>query len=835
LGEIEERLQKTINITDIPTLPEAARLAISSTISIEKSAQEISKIISEDPSLTFKILRVANSPFYHRSGKVSNIRDAVVLLGYKTVKGLILSLTIKEMFPKQDNSWFNYQGFWIHSIVTALAGSNQARILKSEPEDEAYAAGLLHDLGKVILFLSDKQKYKQVINLIKEKKIPFHQAENEVFGFDHADVTGFVLNYWKLPRKLVLTINNHHLEPASLKEAKLSSLILSLANQIAHTAGFCTLQEEPPCDLDFKAVESLGLLSEDLDLILKNIRAEIGPLLDALNIKPRDIKSYFEILACANKELGRMNLENMQILRELESQKNLLSQLNYLMLNFIMEKDPREVLPGVAKFLVRELNLNSARIDFHISDKSSISCSSTLPVLFRKEGKAVRSEKSETVCKIIKRENQLTSKSGLYIIRAPDGSEVGKLYISPEVLEDKKQIKPFIDLLSLGLNNLHLYMEDRLKTERLDIALKKLNSEMEKSRRTARINELILHNSPVGILSISNERKIISFNKTAETILKENLLRKNLLHLKIFKNNRVQADISELVYLEGEKDLSLIQNGKQLHLHFKTVKIEHTDMMLVLINDITRRVENEQMLRQREKMATLGELASGIAHNLRSPLAVIKGIPELILSEMDKKEIRVLRREERREVEDTEIRENLELLVKSVQKAFDIIESILNFTKMDKGSFEKLDLHPLIEEVHTLLEHRLQDKNITLQNKLQGCTVIGNKNMLTQVFLNLINNSIDAVKEKGLIEVNYSKKNNKLIIRVEDNGKGITPEETERIFEPFYTTSGKANGAGIGLSITKKIVILHGGTIKAFPREGGGTVMEITFYKRNNS
>jgi len=832
LGEIEERLQKTINITDIPTLPEAARLAVSSTISFEKSAQQISKIISEDPSLTFKILRVANSSIYRRSGKVSNIKDAVVLLGYKTIKGLILSITIKEIFPKKEKEWFNYHGFWIHSIVTALAGAHQARILKSEPEDEAYASGLLHDLGKVILFLSDQQKYREVINLINEKKIPFYQAEQEIFGFDHTDVARFTFNHWKLPQKLIMTIDEHHLKPGVSKQITPSSLILYLANQIAHTAGFFSLRDEPPYEVDFKAVESLGLLSDDLDLILKNIKIDIGPVLEALNIEQRDIKSYFEVLSSANRELGRMHLENIQLLRELETQKKLLANLNHIMLNFLKKKDLEEVLSSAVRSLASHFGLSWSQLDFHLNNKSSLSCSVSSPVLFEKDGENVLDEELECASRIIKRENEWKKDSQIYIIHTPDGMEVGKLAIPSGVLDDENEIKPFIDLLSLGFNNLHLYLKDRLKTERLDIALKKLSFEMEKRRQAYRINELILDNSPAGIISINNEGKILSFNKTSENILQENLKGKNLLHLKIFEKTGLRADISELLFIKGEKDISLIQNGKQLHLHLKIAEIEGSNILLVLINDITRRVENEQMLRQKEKMATLGELASGIAHNLRSPLAVIKGIPELILSEIERKEIRVLKKTDRGESEDTETRENLKLIVKSIQKAFNIIDSLLNFAKLDKGSFEKLDLYQILKEVQTLLEPRVREKNISLQNKLHGCTIIGNKNMLTQVFLNLINNAIDAVSENGLIEANYARKNNRIIIRVEDNGKGIEPEDIERVFEPFYTTSGKANGAGIGLSITKKIIILHGGTIKALFREGGGTVMEITFSQK---
>jgi signal transduction histidine kinase len=101
--------------------------------------------------------------------------------------------------------------------------------------------------------------------------------------------------------------------------------------------------------------------------------------------------------------------------------------------------------------------------------------------------------------------------------------------------------------------------------------------------------------------------------------------------------------------------------------------------------------------------------------------------------------------------------------------------------------------------------------------------------MLTQIFINLFNNSIEAIENSGTIEVSYFKEKGRTIIHFMDDGRGIDPEKLELIFEPFFTTSGKANGAGIGLCITRKMITLHGGSIKALPRKGGGTIIEIIF------
>ncbi len=287
--------------------------------------------------------------------------------------------------------------------------------------------------------------------------------------------------------------------------------------------------------------------------------------------------------------------------------------------------------------------------------------------------------------------------------------------------------------------------------------------------------------------------------------------------------------MENLVKQKKDGDLTVTIEGKNLTFHISITPIKGTDQLLVLVDDITDRLENEKIVIQKEKMATLGELAAGIAHNLRSPLAVIKGIPELILSDLQNKNLRVLRKIDRKEKEDKEIIENMELISKSMQKAFAIIESIMDFSKMETGKFETMELSQAVNEALLLLEHRVKEKNIKFINNTHNCTLSGNKNMMIQIFLNLLNNSIDAIKDTGTIKVNYRKEKDKIIIHFIDNGRGIEKDDIERIFEPFYTTSGRANGTGVGLSITRTMVTIHGGSIKALQGRDGGTIMEITF------
>ena len=836
MNSIENLLAQTININEIPALPEATRMAIYKTLTLEKSAEEISNIIKEDPSLTLKILKIANSPLYTRSGSVSNIKDAIMLLGYRTVKAIILSITVKDIFAEKESNLLNYKDFWLHSLATAFVSEEIAKLLKLPSEDVAYAAGLLHDIGKIILLLSAEEKYKEVVEIVEKEKLSFSSAETKIFGFDHTDASEFLFGYWELPAKLTHPIHEHHINADSLLEnSATGSLTLKIANEITHIAGFSTSMHEPPYEVSEKIVERIGLLAGDLDQILHNLEKYITTIVEILNIPKTDVKGYFKILSYANKELGKMYIDNQQMVREVKIKKNLLSELNKLSLLFLKERDIKSALPAALQSLLHSFDFDSAALEFYLNEEKSLLFKTFYPKLFSEDGKTVKSSEIEESKSIIRRgsaglfEEGEDSRTIVYILKSGDGPELGKLFITTAQPTEPQDIQTFFDQFTLGLNNLKLHFTNKIKSEKLNITVKQLKEENEKRQRILQLNRLILDNSPIGILSIDESGDIETYNREAEKIFLQDLKDKNFFELNIFVQNRLQQSIKEIINQRKSGDLTAEREGKQLTFHFLSAPMEDTKSILVLGTDITERIENEMIAIQKEKMATLGELAAGIAHNLRSPLAVIKGIPELILSDLEKKNLQVMYKTKRKQGEEKDIKENLELISKSMEKAFAVIDSIMDFSKKEMGKLENLDLSRVVDEAFLLLEHRLKGKNIKFINNTHGRAIFGNQNLLIQIFVNLLTNSIDAIEDSGTIEVDCKKYFGKSIIHITDNGKGIPESDFERIFEPFYTTSGRANGTGIGLSITRKIVTILGGSIKALSRKRKGTIIEIIF------
>jgi len=829
------RLEELINISGIPSLPEAAKIAISKTLSINKSADDIAEIIKQSPSLALKILKLANSSYYSGGSKLTQIKEAVVLLGYKTVKSLVLSIAIKDIFNEKQSKWFHYKSYWLHSIATAFIAQEIAKTLSIKSEEEIYSAGLLHDIGKAVFLTSDAKNYKEAVSLVEKKNYSFIKAEREIFDFDHADVSAFLFRYWELPASLIKPVNNHHLSTEYLiSKNDQSSFIIKIANELAHLSGFTSHPGEPPYKTSTLLIDRLGLEKEDLDRILSELKVYLETISDALNIPRTDIKGYFQVLASANEELGRMFISNQQMMGEITRKREECKGLHNLSNLFLGEKKIETATRDTVVFFIKQFRLDSMLMEAYLSGEKSILCTGFLPEMIKKKGKPVQTDEIELNDCIIGRGGVAYDRDSLIRpIYDGDKKEIGKIVIKNKNPIDEDELKPFIDQVALGLTNTRLHTLNRIKTEKLNIALQQLHDEYEKREQLSKLNELILDTSPIGIAIVDTGGTIIHANRESEHILDEALSGKNIASLKIFTDKKEGEKLTALIGKTGNAELTTVSDDRQTYLFVQSVPIENTGHTLILITDITERKENEKRQLQSEKMATLGELAAGIAHNLRSPLAVIKGIPELVLSEIEDGNLKPVRVAGKKETEDTQLSENMRLVQKSMEKTFAIIDSIMEFAKTETAQFEEVRISHVLDDVFLLLEHRLHGKDISFKNNTYNCIVFGNKNMLIQIFVNLCNNALDAVGNKGSIEAKCMRENGKVIIHFIDNGRGIQEEHLEKVFEPFFSTSGKANGTGLGLSVTRRMVILHGGSIKALQRKGGGTIFEIIFPDRS--
>jgi len=258
---------------------------------------------------------------------------------------------------------------------------------------------------------------------------------------------------------------------------------------------------------------------------------------------------------------------------------------------------------------------------------------------------------------------------------------------------------------------------------------------------------------------------------------------------------------------------------RRIRFNFSPLSDEKGNIEGVVLSgrDVTDLKRLEEQLIQAEKLAAMGQMLAGVAHELNNPLTAILGVTELLRE---------------REGADDSTRRQLELTHRQARRAARIVQNLLEFSRPASPQKKPLDLNNLLERTLQLHDHSLRRNNIEVDFHPQGelPVVVGDANQLIQVFLNLVTNAEQAireVRETGRIQIRVAHIGKQLAITVQDDGVGIRPEALLRIFDPFYTTKRPGGGTGLGLSICMSIIREHGGNIEAETLPAGGSAFTI--------
>ncbi|VAX07070.1 hypothetical protein MNBD_GAMMA25-779 [hydrothermal vent metagenome] len=206
LDNLEQKVQQLPSLSAIVT----RLLALLQDTDITMAA--LTTEISKDQALTARVLRIANSPFYGMSSHIDNLQQAGTLLGLHTIHGIITAVGIIGHFPPQENQRFDCYSFWLHSIGTGCCAQVIARHTGLDPE-QAFTAGLLHDIGKLVLAAYFEDNFSRVLAWRDKHDCLIREAEESVLGFDHTKIGARVAQHWKLPKLLVNAIHFHHALP----------------------------------------------------------------------------------------------------------------------------------------------------------------------------------------------------------------------------------------------------------------------------------------------------------------------------------------------------------------------------------------------------------------------------------------------------------------------------------------------------------------------------------------------------------------------------------------------------------------------------------------------
>lgn len=273
-----EHIERLIeDLSNLPTLPGVVKILTAMVESERVSASEIGGIIARDQVLSAKILRLVNSPIYGFPGRISSITHALVLLGFNVVKGLVLGTAVFETMAGDA------RGLWEHSLGTAVVSRRIAKALGMRESEEVMVAGLLHDLGKVVLSFIAPEAYRDAMEQATEQNCHVAVTEQAVFGLDHTRVAWRIAERWHLPARLTAALTYHH-NPGRAKQHRETVAVVHVADILARGMGYGHPGDWTMPPLDHEAFHSLGLSFEVIDRILEEAEREFSAGVDLLQL-----------------------------------------------------------------------------------------------------------------------------------------------------------------------------------------------------------------------------------------------------------------------------------------------------------------------------------------------------------------------------------------------------------------------------------------------------------------------------------------------------------------------------------------------------------------------
>jgi putative nucleotidyltransferase with HDIG domain len=260
---------KVENIRALPTMPGVIKRLSAVIEKPRVTIVEISAFISNDPALTTKVLKMVNSAIYGFPGRIASVSHATMLLGLNVIKGLLLGVSVFELMQK------TMKGLYEHSLACAIASRVIAQKKGLKEPEEVSVAGLLHDIGKVILVLEYPKEYEAALNEAQGKKISIFEAEKNQFNATHADVGGWLAEKWHFPPSLIEVIQFHH-RPALAKQAPVEAAIVHFADLLVRARGYGFAGEHFVPEVSTAAFEILNLSEPDIRDVLKHLEDNMG-------------------------------------------------------------------------------------------------------------------------------------------------------------------------------------------------------------------------------------------------------------------------------------------------------------------------------------------------------------------------------------------------------------------------------------------------------------------------------------------------------------------------------------------------------------------------------
>ncbi|MFH1148188.1 MAG: HDOD domain-containing protein [Pseudomonadota bacterium] len=833
----------------LPSLPHVVAELMQATLSDSTSAGDIAKIIQKDPSLTGHVLKVVNSSFYGLSRKITSPSQAIIVLGLRAVQNISLTASVFRTFHNtKTRGTFSMEQFWWHSVVCTLTIKHLSARLGFSNEDEAFVAGLLHDIGKLVLYTGFPDDYEAIIKQYRNGENLF-DLEESFFGVNHADVGGWLLESWNLQPFLIDAVRYHHRDLEGILTALPLVKLAYLANILSHAIF------EPKEEDDFGKEISLagklfGTSLVDIAELRVKLTKEAGDFAECMGISsPSSDRPPGRGAVCTHVQaLSQKKQEELS--GAVKDASLLLGMLRAL----LEAKDSGEIIDIIFEALSILFSFESA-ILMSIEGKRLVG------------NRAFGTKRDDLVKEIVVDldsgegvwQEALSSKS---LMHSKEYFKTHPYRIIDEQIQSFLSAPSFsilplnsqgetLGLLVLPDSDKHACLQESLLTALSAQAAAALRSHRLRNRfvEVDRLKSAIVQNAPVGLISLDHNGVITHFNPVAREIFG---LSTEVVGLPIDVVNS-SSDLKKRVFLSirnGSYDIPFFEHcspsNKKYWLACRVVPLGQSSKegLLLLIQDVTDRVNSERMLRdyttslekavqektkaleesqallvRSERIAVAGRIARKIAHEVNNPLGIIKNYLQIIRLNAPESDPQ---------------KESLRVIDEELDRIASILRQLSDLSRADLLNLQMLDINHLVQDLVRIMDESYRKKGIRIILDLSEQPAYANvdPDKFKQVFINLIKNAEEAMPDGGEIRLRirlFETGGKKQIgIEVADTGGGIPEEVLKHIFDPFYSTKGLSN-SGLGLSVSLGIVKGLGGEINVETGADKGTTFTILF------
>ncbi len=263
------------NVGDLVSLPDVCIRVNQMVDKPDSTAAAFGEIISQDPGLTARLLRIANSAFYGFSHEIDTVSRAVTMIGIGKLRDLVLATSTVDVFDKIPNDLLTMENFWRHSLYCALTSRSLAMQIQLPHGESLFIAGLLHDIGQLVMFheMPDEARKALLLSMEGGDGLEIHEAEHEIMGFDHTDVGLELARQWNLPKSLQEVIKYHH-NPSAADKFQTEVAIVHLANSLACLLELDSDDENVAPATDSLAWEVTGITKPQVATALEESRQQ---------------------------------------------------------------------------------------------------------------------------------------------------------------------------------------------------------------------------------------------------------------------------------------------------------------------------------------------------------------------------------------------------------------------------------------------------------------------------------------------------------------------------------------------------------------------------------